>query len=313
MKTNRQIACVTGGSGIIGKRIVKRLKDAGFKVRVLSRKEQPEHNGVEFVKGELNDNLVLKDLLCGADMLFHCAGELHDESKMNLVNVKGTELLIETARTANIQYFCHLSSAGVIGKTSQKWVDERVDCQPQNAYERSKYMAERVAQKGIDGCRVIILRPTNVVDNDQPGVLKTITDGTTKSRLKLMLIGGECSHIIHADNVAAAAIHFIDKPFESPECFFVSADNESRTTFAELFVLYKQLLHCHSIKKYSKPAHLPIFIPYLLRKVLRGNGNIGDVRYSSERLFLTGLKFPLNIEDTLRQFLNSAASKPCAY
>lgn len=305
MKTYNQIACVTGGSGMIGRGIVKTLKDVGYMIRILSRKERPNREGVEFVKGGINDNTVLKRFLSGAGLLFHCAGELYDKAQMNLVNVKGTELLIENAKAAGIEYFCHISSAGVVGKTGKKWVDERVGCQPQNAYERSKHLAERAVKDGIDGCRVVILRPTNVVDKDHPGALRIITEGTLQSRLKLLLIGGECSHIIHADNVAAAAIHFINLPLDRPECYFVSCDHEPGIKFADLCYRYNQLSNSKIDRNRAKPIHLPIIVPYLFRKLRRGTGNMGDVRYSAEKLIRTGFQFPVDIEGTLHRLMAS--------
>ncbi len=115
----------------------------------------------------------------------------------------------------------------MVGKSRDKWVDEKTKCEPQNAYERSKWAAEQIVARGIDGCQVVIIRPTNVIDDTRPGVLDLITKPTPKSRIKLLFIGGECSHIIHVDNVAAAALHFIRKPLDTPECFFVSCDHEA--------------------------------------------------------------------------------------
>jgi nucleoside-diphosphate-sugar epimerase len=311
--TQNQIASVTGGFGLIGRRLISRLKDNGCQIKLLSLKEQSNLSGVEIVRGGINDRVAVKRLLSGADFLFHCAGELHDEARMNRVNVRGTELLFETAKGSNIKYFCHLSSAGVVGKTNKKWVDESADCCPQNAYERSKHQAEQIVTKGIDGCRVLILRPTNVIDNHHLGALKFLTEDTLRSRLKLFLIGGECSHIIHADNVAATAIHFINQPFESPEVFFVSADFEPMTTFSELHALYARLSPSCGLKQKSIPIHLPIVMPYIMRKILRGYGNRGDVRYSAQKLFSMGFKFPLSIEDTLSQILESDSLGPCEY
>ena len=221
------------------------------------------------------------------------------------VNVTGTERLLHMASKANIQYLCHLSSAGVVGKIRDKWVDEETECEPQNAYECSKWEAEKIVAKGIDRCRVVIIRPTNVIDDTRPGALEVITKCTKKNRIKLFLIGGECSHIVHVNNVAAAAIHFIDKPIGSLECFFISADHEPATTFSELYGLYNRLYHRNRNVQIHKPIHLPILIPYLLRKILKGTGNMGDVRYSSKKLISTGFRFPIDIENTIQRLLHS--------
>ena len=40
---------VTGGTGTLGRQVVARLRDAGAKVRVLSRRSHPPADGIEFV------------------------------------------------------------------------------------------------------------------------------------------------------------------------------------------------------------------------------------------------------------------------
>lgn len=304
MSSLKKIACVTGSTGMVGRRIVKRLCELGYHVRALSRTKQHAEPEVKIFVGDLANEHVLDSFLTNAQLLFHCAAELHDTSKMYAVNVSGTERLAHLAGKHKIQYLCHISSAGVVGKSMDKWIDESSDCNPQNEYERSKWEAERVVSKGGPGCRVLILRPTNIVDELQLGELTILKEVTLHSRLKMFVAGGECAHIIHADNVAAAATHFIDKSLDSPECFFVSSDNEIATSFVELYELHKQLSHKNEDKPFRKPTHLPIIAPYLLRKLIRQTGNLGDVKYSSNKLLATGFQFPLNIRSTLQQLFD---------
>ncbi len=44
---------VTGGTGTLGRLVVPRLRDAGGKVRVLSRRSREAAEGIEFVTGDL--------------------------------------------------------------------------------------------------------------------------------------------------------------------------------------------------------------------------------------------------------------------
>jgi uncharacterized protein YbjT (DUF2867 family) len=44
---------VTGGTGTLGRQVVAHLRDAGGKVRVLSRRSHPLGDGVEYVAGDL--------------------------------------------------------------------------------------------------------------------------------------------------------------------------------------------------------------------------------------------------------------------
>ncbi|GAI65017.1 unnamed protein product [marine sediment metagenome] len=155
------------------------------------------------------------------------------------VNVLGTERLLSIVKDSSIKYLCYLSSAGVVGRTNIKWVDEKTKCEPQNVYERSKWEAEQLVAGGIDGCRIVILRPTNVIDNKRPGALGLPMRSSWLDRFKVFLKGGECAHIVHAEDVAEAAMYFVSRPFNIPRCFFVSCDYELLNTFAGLWALYR--------------------------------------------------------------------------
>jgi len=121
---DRPIACVSGAFGMVGSRIVQDLLSQGYRVRVLSRKTYPAISGVEVFSGDINDETVLKNFMQNSQMLFHCAAELKDESRMWSVNVTGTERILKYAEYYGTKYFCHLSSVGVIGNTDLKLVDE---------------------------------------------------------------------------------------------------------------------------------------------------------------------------------------------
>jgi nucleoside-diphosphate-sugar epimerase len=97
---------VTGATGFIGKYLVRRLVQDGHHVRVLCRPgresalELPADSPVEVQIGDLVDAASLEGFSKDADFLVHLASA-HDhfeESHMQLVNVKGTENLVEEVR-----------------------------------------------------------------------------------------------------------------------------------------------------------------------------------------------------------------------
>ena len=120
-----KIACVTGGTGMVGGRIISRLLKSGYRVRMLSRDKNLDDSRIDFFLGSLGDEAVVQRFMSGAHLLFHCAAELQDESKMWEVNVLGTKYLFDLIEKSSIEYFCYLSSAGVVGKTNVRMVDEK--------------------------------------------------------------------------------------------------------------------------------------------------------------------------------------------
>jgi len=306
MKTDgesKSIACVTGGSGLVGRRIVRQLQREGYIVRILTRKIGDPSTG--HFHGDINNETEMKLFLSGAKLVFHCAAEINDPSIMWKVNVQGTQRLWDLLRETGVEFFCYVSSAGVIGRTREKNVDENTPCHPETVYEQSKWAAEQIVRRGIPGRRVAILRPTNVVDEQQPGALALPIRRDWPARLKTFLKGGECAHIVHSEDVAAAAMHLISRSLEEPTCFFVSCDHEALNTYAGLWSLYKAIAGHQPTEGIHPAPHLPLFIPYLLRKIVRGTGNHGDVRYSSGRLLSTGFRFPLGLEGAIRSIASS--------
>jgi len=188
----RKIACITGASGMIGLYIARLALNAGYQVRVLSRKDSFPLKGAELFSGSLDDELLLKLMLEDADMLFHCAAELYDESRMHEVNVVATERIAKLAIDQSVGCFVHISSAGVIGITCTSWVDETTAYHPKNAYEVSKWQAEQqLFQLPKSNMRLCMLRPTNVIDDSRPGMLAMALRNGWKDKLLYFLKGGE--------------------------------------------------------------------------------------------------------------------------
>ncbi len=303
MSEVKKTACVTGANGMIGRRITDRLIKAGHHVKVLSRSDRNWGPEVDVCRGDLSDADCLRRFLNGADFIFHCAAELHDATKMQEVNVKGTQRLLQASSEIGAEYFCHISSAGVVGKTEQKWVDETTICDPQNEYEKSKWEAEKLVAKGVMDCRVVILRPTNVVDESRTGIFDLFKDTKPSNRLKIFLKGGECAHIVHTEDVADAALYFIDRPIDRPEIYFISRDEEDKNTFADLWDLYQSARAKRPSGSLRRVFHLPIIVPHILRKIGRGDRIRGDVRFSSAKIKATGFRYSRTLPEIVERFL----------
>lgn len=289
VKLNSTI-CITGASGTIGRHIFRKLLDMGYHTRVLTRHFAHSDCRTEVVTGDICDLNTVKKFLHNAEIVFHCAGELKDQSKMWAVNVKGTENLLNAASKNSIRYFCYMSSVGVIGKYNGKLVDEDTPCIPINLYEKSKYAAEKLVAEGITGCSTVILRPTNVIDEYRVGALEYPIRNSLIDLIKVFVKGGEYAHIIHASDVADASIFLMFKKFERPACFIVSCDEEKYNTYGELWSLYKKETRTKSYKNVKSLPHLPIIVPYVIRKIFRGHCNSGNIRYSMVKLKAEGFK-----------------------
>ena len=111
------VVAVTGATGFIGGAILRRLARAGKTVRVLARnpdKLNDETRAAQhctIIKGDLDDQAALDELIAGADALVHCAGVVTPrvDDDYQRVNVAGAERAAKTARMHGAA-IVHLSS-----------------------------------------------------------------------------------------------------------------------------------------------------------------------------------------------------------
>jgi len=118
---------VTGGTGVLGRRVVDRLRSAGREVRVLSRSGRPGT-----VRGDLLTGAGLDGAVDGIDTMIHCASNPYRKTRRT--DVGGTELLLQAAARAGVSHVVFISIVGV-------------DRNPYYPYFRVKLDAEREIER----------------------------------------------------------------------------------------------------------------------------------------------------------------------
>jgi|SRR5919106_2739512 nucleoside-diphosphate-sugar epimerase len=85
----KDVIAVTGGTGFIGGRVVRRLRQMGWHVRALARRPDPSlaADGAEVVRGSLDDQSSLRALIESARAVIHCAGAISAGSRSEFVRV----------------------------------------------------------------------------------------------------------------------------------------------------------------------------------------------------------------------------------
>jgi len=122
------------------------------------------------VRGDLFDPEALLRGMRGAATVFHVAGVnatcVRDEAPILRANVEGTEQVIRAAAAAGVERVVHTSSAATIGEAEGTVGTEDSTHRGSflSAYERSKFLAERRAQRlGVElDLAVVCVNPSSV-------------------------------------------------------------------------------------------------------------------------------------------------------
>lgn len=103
---------VTGATGFVGTETLDQLIGAGFTVRALARRPQPERAGVTWVAGALGDAAAMDALIQGANVVLHIAGVVNapDRAGFEVGNGIGTAHVIDAMQRAEAKRLIHVSS-----------------------------------------------------------------------------------------------------------------------------------------------------------------------------------------------------------
>lgn len=103
---------ITGATGFVGGALVEQALAAGHRVRALTRRPQPEREGVSWIGGALDRPDSLVKLVTGADAVVHVAGVVNAVDRAGFVagNVDGTQSMLAAAQQGGVRRFVHVSS-----------------------------------------------------------------------------------------------------------------------------------------------------------------------------------------------------------
>jgi uncharacterized protein YbjT (DUF2867 family) len=126
---------VTGGTGTLGRLVVRRLRDAGRNVRVLTRRSHEAEDGIQFLSGDLATGEGIEAAVDGIETIVHLAGSAKgDEDKArNLLRAASSQTRLP-----------HLVYISVVGADRVPMVS-RVD-RAMFGYFASKRAAEKVVE-----------------------------------------------------------------------------------------------------------------------------------------------------------------------
>lgn len=110
---------ITGGTGFIGNVLIRQLSNQGYPVKLLIRPAKrspnlPKGISVDVAISSLSDSKGLQASMKGVDIIFHLASaeSLGRLAQLNIVDIQGTQALVQAASQAKVKRFIYLSHLG---------------------------------------------------------------------------------------------------------------------------------------------------------------------------------------------------------
>jgi UDP-N-acetyl-alpha-D-quinovosamine dehydrogenase len=203
---------VTGGTGFLGRAIVRQLHAHGFRVRVLARTARgAESPGDDIVCADVRDETSVSRAVEGAAGVVHAAGLAHvfadaDRAPFHEINVTGTEVVARAAARAGVGTLAVVSSVAVYGVQAERHEDRPP--QPADAYGASKADAERAAQKAFEGVarRLVVLRLGTLYGEGDRGNVQRLLNAIDGGRFVPIGAARNRKSLLHVEDAARACI-----------------------------------------------------------------------------------------------------------
>jgi uncharacterized protein YbjT (DUF2867 family) len=204
--TDQGMSCATvfGGTGFVGRRVVRHLRDSGTRVRAVSRhRALGEDAGIEQIAADAHDQRSVEAALAGADGVVNAISLYveHGSVTFHSAHVETAAKIARAARQAGIKRFVHVSGIGANTASSSRYI-------------RSRGEGEAAVQTAFPGA--VIVRPAVMFASDD-GFLTTILR-LLRSMPAYPIFGDGRTRLqpVYVDDVAAAIAQILrqsQKPY----------------------------------------------------------------------------------------------------
>lgn len=251
---------VTGGAGFIGSNFIhywldKHPEDQIVNLDALtyaghleSLKDLEGNPNYKFIKGDITDPNLVKNVMSGIDTVVHFAAESHvdrsiiDPLQFVKTNILGTAVLLNSALEAKIKRFHHISSDEVYGqlRPNDPSFTENTPYAPRTPYAASKAGSDHLVRAYFEtyGLPVTI---TNCANNLGPYqdpeklIPRFITNLLQGQKVPLMGKGENIREWLHVED-HAQAIDFVLQKGKSGETYLIQGEEKSNIEITKMIL-----------------------------------------------------------------------------
>jgi uncharacterized protein YbjT (DUF2867 family) len=235
---------VTGGTGTLGRHVVRRLTAAGHDVRVLTRRTDKAAAGVRFVRGDLLLGTGIDAAVDGVETIVHCAGS-------NRGDDVATENLVGAARRSDRPHLVYISVVGA----ERVPVVGRIDRMMFSYFAMKRKAEEVVARSGLPWTTI---RATQFHD-----LVFTVLEKLARTPV-IPVPSGFAFQPIDADEVAA---RLVELARGSASGFVPDIAGPRVYRIADMIRGYLQATHRHRLV-------VPVWLPGKSARALRAGANL---------------------------------------
>ena len=219
-------AFVTGGTGFIGSRVIKQLRDRGDEVvalvRTPSKAAELESLGVQMIEGDLSSDEAIKRGTEGADGVLHIGAVYKvgvtkkDHAAMWDANVEGTRRILDAAEAAGVGRILYVSTGNVFGDTEGQVVDETynrdVDKGFLSYYDETKYRSHELVEERIGkGAPIVVAMPGVVYGPGDHSEIGNLINQLQDGKLMMRMFPNAGYNFVFVDDVAQGLVLVYDK------------------------------------------------------------------------------------------------------
>lgn len=237
---------ITGGTGFVGRSIVRRLLSRGERVRILYRSERRrfiENEKIEWVPGEIGFR---ESLLRGANeatAVVHLVGLLVEpgEETFEKLHVEGTRNVVGAMKQAGVRRLLHMSALGTGPNAASR-------------YHQTKWQAEEIVR--ASGLDATIFRPSLIFGKEDRSIHLLAKLAPYAPVIPVLGPGENRIQPVWVEDVAEAFVRSLPNPITYGKRYELCGPRPY--TFNELIDLILR------VKGVSRPkVHLPVWMAKL--------------------------------------------------
>ncbi len=231
---------IAGATGVLGRRVVRRLAAGGHQVVGLSRSPQNAEwlaqAGAEARSGDLFHAEQLAELAAGCEAVLHLATAIPDKTRTSRrdwalndrVRVEGTRALLAAAARSHCQVYVQQSVIFIYGDHGDDWVDETTPIGDapggilQSAVDMEQLVTGAAKEQGLPA---VVLRLGMFYCSDSVQT-RAILASARRGQFPIIGRGENYWSQIHVDDAAAAVVSAVEKRAQAAGRTYNVVDDE---------------------------------------------------------------------------------------